>query len=181
MAQKLRPGGATPTMKAAVFIMTPTSAQSGRWIDDATPADERTYTTFIHLMGLLSFVVDFASGIVSLLGTVIMWRIKSGESEFLDDHGREAVNFQITMLIYAVGGAIAATIIGVIFSIVTLGVGVALMPLWYLALAGFLIVLRLVGCIRGAIAANRGEYYRYPMTIRILKHPDDADEAWERV
>jgi uncharacterized Tic20 family protein len=108
-------------------------------------------------------------GVLGLIGAIIMWRIKADEAQFLDDHGREAVNFQISLLAYALGGTIG----GVIFSIVTLGIGSVVFALTPLAVLG-LIALRLVGCIRGAMAAHRGEYYRYPMCIRFIKGPADA-------
>lgn len=130
--------------------------------DELATESERTYTTFGHLIGLVS-ALD-AMGILGLIGSIIMWRIKAKESPFYDDHGREAVNFQISLLIYMIGGAI---ILG-LFTAITLGVGIILTgPAAVLGIL-FLIVIRLVGCIRGAIAANRGEYYRYPMCLRFL-------------
>jgi len=130
--------------------------------EEATEA-ERTYTTFQHLVGLVS-ALDGGMGFLSLIGAIIMWRIKAGESPFYDDHGREAVNFQISLLVYFFGGAV---ILG-LFTAITLGVGIVLTgPLGAVGLLS-LFILRLVGCIRGAIAANRGEFYRYPMCLRFL-------------
>ena len=129
----------------------PISATSGRWVDDTTVESQRTYALFMNLVGLLSL---FDQSFAGPIGTLIMWRLKANESDFLDDHGREAMNFQISLLIYSA----AAIPIGV----VTLGLGV---PVILFVLA----VVRLVGCIRGAMAASRGEYYRYPVCIRFLK------------
>ena len=95
----------------------------------------------------------------AVIGTLIMWRVKKDNSVFLDDHGREATNFQLSLILYVM--------IGVAFGFVTLGVGFILSGPALLAL----IVLKLVGSIRGAMAANRGEYYRYPMCIRFIKAP----------
>jgi hypothetical protein len=134
----------------------------GRFRDELATESERTYTTFQHLIGLVSALDGM--GFLGLIGSIIMWRIKANESPFYDDHGREAVNFQISLLVYAIGGAI---ILG-LFTAITLGVGIVLAaPIGAVGVL-FLIVIRIVGCIRGSIAANRGEYYRYPVCLRFL-------------
>lgn len=148
--------------------MSPSAAQSERYVDPTVDDGVRTYGMFEHLVGLLS-AMDAGMGVLGLVGAIVLWRIKANEAHFLDDHGREAVNFQISLLAYVFGGTVAA----VLFSIVTLGIGsvvFALTPIGVVAL----IVLRMVGCIRGAMAAHRGEYYRYPMCIRFIKGPADA-------
>lgn len=130
--------------------------------DEQASEAERTYTTFQHLIGCISALDGM--GFLGLIGAIIMWRIKANDSPYYDDHGREAVNFQISLLVYLIGGAI---VLG-LFTAITLGVGIVLAAPIAAIGAIFLIVLRLVGCIRGAIAANRGEYYRYPMCLRFL-------------
>lgn len=139
--------------------------RADRYRDDLATPDERTYATFQNLVGL----ANLASGIplIGLIATLIMWQIKKAQSPFLDDHGREAMNFQISLVIYSVGGIIAA----VLFGIITIGIGFVFFP--FLAVLGTaaLVIIQLIGCIRGAIAANRGEYYRYPMTIRVIPIP----------
>lgn len=149
--------------------MTPVSEETGRFIDDSTQSGDKTYALFNHLVGLVS--VSDGMGILSLVGAIIMWRIRAKDSPFLDDHGRESVNFQISLLLYLIGGAL----VGGLITAITLGIGaIVVVPLGGIGIV-FLIVLRLVGCIRGAIAANRGEYYRYPMCIRFIQGP--ADDA----
>lgn len=127
-------------------------AWQSRFVDESAPAEEKTYALFTHLVGLLS-LASLALPVPGLVGTLIMWRIKHDASPFLDDHGREAVNFQISVLLY---GVILTVLI-----IPTLG----LSAVGHIAV----VVLSLIGCIRGAVAANRGEFYRYPMTVRFLK------------
>lgn len=120
------------------------SMTPGRVIDpDASPA-ERTYATFTHLTLLL------AHAAIPVVPALIMWLIKRKDSPFLDDHGKEAVNFQISLVIYIVLSAILSVIL----------VGFVLMALVY--------VLGIVGMIMGAVAANRGEYFRYPMCLRLI-------------
>jgi len=120
-------------------------------VDEFATESERTYGTFQHLIGLVS-LLDHT--ILGLIGTIVMWRIKHKESPFLDDHGREAVNFQLSLLLYTFAGTI-------VVALLTFGLGV-------LPFIAAVAILRLVGCIRAAIAANRGEFYRYPMCIRFL-------------
>lgn len=144
---------------AGTYAMPDETSQSGRFVDAGVPSSERTYATFNHLVG----AVSLASGGIplgGLIGTLIMWRIKANESPFLNDHGREAVNFQLSLLTYAIGGSIALGII----TVITFGFGAFLFPACLIGLN----ILNAIGCIRGAIAANRREYYRYPMCIRFI-------------
>jgi hypothetical protein len=133
-------------MNASAFAMPPNTSQP-RYVDQGATADERTYALFNHLT-----LVLFNAGI-PLAAAIIMWIIKRKQSPFLDDHGREAVNFQISLLIYAIA------IIPVV-GLLTCAIGFILyVPLY---------VLGVYGCVMACIAANRGEYYRYPATIRLL-------------
>ncbi|MFG0258330.1 MAG: DUF4870 domain-containing protein [Phycisphaerales bacterium JB043] len=109
-------------------------------VDTDADSGERTYALFNHLIGMMS-IFD-AVGVMSIVGTLVMWLIRKNDSPFLDDHGREAMNFQLSLLLFA---------------FVSFGI---LIPVLY--------VLRIIGCVRGAIAANRGEFYRYPCCIRFI-------------
>lgn len=155
----------------SVAAMSPISEKSGRFVDETSESADRTYAMFTHLVGLIS--LSDGAGLLGPIGTLIMWRIKARESHFLDDHGREAMNFQISLLIYFIVGAIALAI----FTAVTFGVGaVVAVPSGGIGIAA-LLVLRLVGSIRGAIAASRGEYYRYPMCMRLIGEPEGPEYA----
>ena len=112
-----------------------------------------TYGVFMHLIGLVS-LLDAA--FLSAIGTLIMWLIKRDEDSFLDDHGREAMNFQITLVCY--------WLLFFCFVLLTFGVGLVLAPVMYV----FVAALRIIGCVRGAIAAGNGRHYRYPMCIRLI-------------
>lgn len=131
------------------------------YIDEGTTEAQRNWGLAQHLVGLLS-LVDFT--FIGLIASIVMWRIKTDESEWLDDHGREAVNFQLSLLLYAIVGSIVVVILSLgVFAFLTL-------PIWAL----FLWVLRIYGCVKGAIAANNGAYYRYPMSIRFFKSKNAA-------
>lgn len=117
----------------------------------ASPTEnERTWAMLTHLL----------AGVIAIVGTplfsagyaVVMWVVKKDESGFLDDHGREATNFWVSVLIYSL-------VIGVI-AFITCGFGALL----YIPL----LVLAIVGVIQATLAAKRGEYYRYPATLRLF-------------
>ena len=121
-----------------------------RYYDEHAQDGERTYAMFNHLVGLVS-MMEILTGVASTIAVGIMWAIRKNDSPFLDDHGREAFNFQLTLLVYFV-------------------IGIVLMPIGIGALVWLLIpILRLVGSIMAAVAAHKGEYFRYPMCFRFLK------------
>ena len=122
--------------------------ERGRIVDPGVTNDQRTYALLMHL----SIIAHSIIAPLAIIITIVMWQMKKDESVFLDDHGKEAVNFQISLAVYMV--AI------VILAIPTIGLsllGLAVVP-----------ILSLVGMVMGMVAANRGEYFRYPMTIRFI-------------
>lgn len=142
-AQEARQYGATPEA--------PINAR-GRAYDPGAPESERTFAMMIHLSLLAHLVLS----VIAIIIPIIMWVTKKDESPFVDDHGREAINFQITLVIYSVLFALLAIPIGIL----TCGVGFVLAFVPY--------VLGLVGMIQASIASSKGEFYRYPMTMRFL-------------
>lgn len=127
----------------------PPPGDSGRMVDPDAAPDTRTYAIFMHLMlPIATFTV-----VPLVLGPLIMWLIKKDQSRFIDDHGKEALNFNLSTLLYYI------LLIPVGF--VTCGVG------WYIFMPLVWIVSNIFS-ILAAIAANRGEYYRYPACIRII-------------
>ncbi|MEM7543227.1 MAG: DUF4870 domain-containing protein [Pseudomonadota bacterium] len=116
--------------------------------NSAAPSREaRRMAMFCHLGGLAMFVVPFGNLIVPL----VIWLLKREDDPYIDQQGREAVNFQITMLI--------AAIIVVLLMFVFIG----------FLLAPLLGIFELVMIILGAIRANDGVDFRYPITIRFIK------------
>jgi uncharacterized Tic20 family protein len=105
-----------------------------------SPADEKLWATLIHLGGI------FFSFIPALIGYLVF----KDRGPFVRDHARVALNFQITMVIAYVVGAITS---------------VLLIGFLILAAAGVLVV---VFSIIAAITANRGEFYKYPLTIPFI-------------
>jgi uncharacterized protein len=111
-------------------------------------ANVRTWCAFVHASALLGVFIHFPG---HLLPPLIVWLIKRDSSPEIDAHGKEAVNFQISMLIY---NAIAA-----IFCLILVG----------FAFLAILWILNAVFVIIAAIQASDGKFYRYPMTIRFIQ------------
>jgi len=112
-------------------------------VQPMNPSDERLWATLIHLGGIILY---FLSPLIGLLAL-------GPRGPFVRAHAVEALNFQISILIYYVA---------LIFvSIITLGIGALL----YVPLG----ILALVFMIMAAVAANRGEYYKYPLTITFVR------------
>ena len=80
--------------------------------------------------------------------------MKRGDSPEIDAYGKESLNFQISMFIYDV----------VILASCFLLIGLLLLPLLFV-----LHVLNLVLVIVASIRASEGKFYRYPITIRLIK------------
>lgn len=105
-----------------------------------TTSDETGIAVLAHLGGLIG----------SFLVPLIIYLIKRDESPFLRHHAAEALNFQLTLMIaYTVS-----------FVLLFLLIGFILLPL--------LLVGSLVLTIVASMAASRGEWYQYPMTLRLI-------------
>lgn len=118
--------------------------------DEGIPSEARTYATFNHVVPLIAHLGG--PFLVPLIAAVVMWQIKKDENPFLDDHGRESTNFQLSLLVYAV--------LIIPLAIITCGLAA------WLALPLF--ILNIIGCVLAARAAHQGNYYRYPMSIRFF-------------
>ena len=107
-----------------------------------TPStDDRNLAMLAHLLGIVS----------GFVGALIIWLIKKDQSAFVDEQGKEALNFQITVLIGVVGSWILMFVL----------IGMLLLPL--------LLIANLVFCILAAVAVSKGQHYKYPLAIRLLK------------
>ena len=103
--------------------------------------DARNMAMLCHLLGLLT----------NFVGPLILWLIKKDDDAFIDRQGKEALNFQITVLLASVvGGLLTAVCIGFIL---LAAVGVADL------------VLSIVACVK----SSKGEDYRYPVALRLVK------------
>lgn len=108
-------------------------------------SDSRTWGMLAHLSALVGLVIGFG-----FLGPLVVWLIRRDQDPYVDYHGKEALNFNISVLLYAlVSGLLILVLIGVVL-LAVVGIG------W--------LVLTIVAGVR----ASNGEYYRYPLTIRFV-------------
>jgi uncharacterized Tic20 family protein len=110
--------------------------------------DVRTWNVLCHATALAGFFVPWAGHI---LGPLIVWLAKRSDSPEIDEHGKESLNFQISMLMYnVIAGVLCLVLIGFV-------------------ILAILHILNLVLVIIASIQTSEGKFYRYPMTIRLIK------------
>jgi uncharacterized Tic20 family protein len=100
--------------------------------EEGPTSSERSLALWCHLGGFFTFVII----------PLIIWMTNRDKSRFVDEHGKEAINFQITLTIYYVVGCLIFPVIGIFETVVV---------------------------IKAALAARRGEPYRCPLNIRFIK------------
>ena len=115
-------------------------------VPGAGSAEERNWAMAAHLSALSTFLIPFGN----VLGPLVVWLVKRDTMPLVADQGKEALNFNIT--------ALGAFLIGAILTVVLVG---------FLVMAAVGIAW-LVLTIIAAIAASKGETYRYPFTLRLV-------------
>jgi len=110
-------------------------------------ADEKQMAMFCHLSAFAGLIIPFGT----IIGPLIIWLMKKDQSEYIDYHGKEVLNFQITMAI--------AFVISFLLMFILIG---------FFLLAG-LAIFELIVIIIGGIKANDGVRYQYPFSIRFIK------------
>ena len=143
---------------------------------------QKNIATFIHLSTFSRFIFPLGN----FIAPIVLWIANKDKSEFIDNHGKEAINFQISILLYTV-------ILGMItvpfflfsifsgfniidfnmFDSIHINIGKP-SPLLYLggalgglAIIGFIVELGLI--LRASLKAKDGEAYQYPLTIHFIK------------
>jgi uncharacterized Tic20 family protein len=138
------PGYGTPAPPAGAPASSPPPATPGYSTTAArglSDSDRRMWAMLGHLGGI----------IISFVAPLIVYLIYKDQDEFIKDQSKEALNFQITVLI----GYVIASVLSAV------GIGFLLYPLIWVA--------NVVFCIIAGMAANRGERYRYPFALRFVK------------
>lgn len=118
--------------------------------------DQQTWRVAAHASALIQFI-----GIPSFVGPLIVWLLRRDDA-VVEPHAREALNFQLSLVIYFVVGVIAA----VIAALTIIGLVLSVAILIFLAV---LIVAEVVFAILATLAASKGEMYRYPMNLNLIK------------
>lgn len=134
-------------------VVTPPPAPAG------TPsAEEKQWALFAHLSAILGGILTgHMFGWGCFVGPLIIWLVKKDTMPFVNDQGKEALNFNITLAI--VGFAL------LVLSIITFGIGLLIaIPAGIVIGIGWLVFV-----VIAAIKASEGVAYRYPVSIRLIK------------
>lgn len=140
----------TPTPEAEAAqpaTVPPPVAETAQTADTSLSSDSRNMGMLCHLLALSGIVIPFGA----IVGPLIIWLLKKENDPYVDAQGKESLNFQISVTIYAIVSSILIMVVIGIFLL--LGILVA----W------------LVLTIIGTIKASKGEPWKYPLTIRFIK------------
>ena len=136
---------------------------------DTREQNVRTWSMLCHIAALAGFLFPIGT----VIGPLLVWQIKKNDLPEIDPHGKEAVNFQLTILIInIIAGIVIAGVLGIGF-----GFGQLWRSPFYLFGGGFglftiVAIINLLAWILAIVAgvkANNGESYKYPFAIRFIK------------
>jgi uncharacterized Tic20 family protein len=111
-------------------------------------SEERNWALATHVSAFAVFIIP---GIGGMLGPLIVWLLKKDQMQFVNDQGRESLNFQITIFIFGVIG----------FMLLFVLIGFPLLIALY--------IFNMVCIIIGTVKASEGVTYRYPINFRLIK------------
>ena len=135
-------GGGYEGPPAGGYGQAPTAyGSSAATMAPLTPQEEKGWSLGAHLGVLL----------LGFLAPLLIWLIFKGRGPFLEHHAKESLNFQITVMI--------AMFVAVILTVLLIGI------VFVLALVPWMIIMPIIA----AVKANSGEWYRYPLTLRLIK------------
>ena len=108
--------------------------------------DERSYCAMMHVAQFAGIVLPLAGFVLP----IVMWQMEKDNSENVNKHGKMIVNWMISLVVWSIIASV----------LIFLFVGVPLIIA--------LLILNLVFVVKGAIAANKGEFFKYPMTLNVI-------------
>ena len=154
------PAGSTPPAGSPPPTpLSPAAQPQAQWPQQqygGATSEQRNWAVGAHIGALAASVVTG----LAVLGPLLVYLIKKDEDAFVREHAREALNFQLTWMI----GGVVGGVLAVIVTVVTIGLGlIVLLPV----AIGFAIAW-IVFMVKAAMAASRGEWYRYPLTVRMV-------------
>jgi uncharacterized Tic20 family protein len=104
------------------------------------------WAMFCHISAIIGFVIPFGN----IVAPLVLWALKKDEYKIVNLHGKEAINFQISITIYV--------LISILLIFIVIGIPILI------ALGIF----ELIAIIIAAVKANEGKLYHYPLSIRFL-------------
>lgn len=114
---------------------------------ESTASPSKQWELASHLSAFAGYIIPFGN----IIGPLVVWSMKKDEFPSVDAHGKESLNFQLSFTLY----------IFVSFILMLLVIG--------FFLAGALVIIQIVFIIIATIKADKGEFFRYPLTIRFIK------------
>jgi len=139
-------GWPAPALGSAGATLTSTSSESRNWALAA------------HLTALAGAV---AGGVAAFVGPLVVWLLRRDADPFAAEHARQALNFNLSVLVYALVGLVG----GLVLTVLTLGLALlVLVPLAGIALVGYAVV-----SVLGALAASRGRPFAYPGALPLVR------------
>ena len=118
------------------------------------PKTVRTWCMLCHLSALAGLMVPAGN----IFGPLVVWLIKKDESSEIDEHGKESLNFQISVFIYVAALSLLCFILMFVI------IGFLLIPVIALVCIADVVLV-----IIASLKANEGQLYRYPLTLRLVK------------
>jgi len=109
--------------------------------------DEKTYGMLAHVAALAGFIIPFGN----IIGPLVVWLLKKDELAWVNRHGKESLNFQISITIYA--------FVAFLLSFVLIGI-----PL-LIAVGVFSLVMIIIASVK----VSNGEDFKYPLRITFIK------------
>lgn len=116
-------------------------------VDTSLTSEVKSCGMLCHLLALCGYVIPFGN----IIGPLICWLTQKEKSLFIDHHGKESLNFQITV-------TLAAFVCFILFFVL---IGIPMLIV--------LGIYALIMSIIAALKANEGRLYRYPLTFRFIK------------
>jgi uncharacterized Tic20 family protein len=135
------PPGAGPVTTPYATPTTPSTGYPNEYVGPTPTPDDKTMAMLAHLLGIL----------LGFIGPLIIWLIKKDQSPFVDDQGKESLNFQFMLIIGYVIGSVTSMIC----------IGFLIIPaVW---------IFGIIFSIMAALKAKDGIAYRYPVNLRLIK------------
>ena len=134
-----------PIMGLAIFVKRQRH-QRAKMNATLSEEQENNWAMWAHISTFSSMLLPLGN----FIGPIVVWQLKKDESEFVADQAKEALNFQISLVIYF--------LISFVLCFVVIG---------FFLLIG-LVLFSLIFVIVAGVKANEGEYYRYPMCLRMV-------------
>jgi len=117
-----------------------------QWVAPSS-REERTWAMICHLAAFAGYIIPFGH----IIGPLVVWLLKRDELPAVDFHGKEALNFQLSMTIYMlIAGLLYLVYIGI-----PIYIGLAILHIAMITIA--------------AVKAYGGEYFRYPLSMRLVR------------